>query len=155
MKPLKSRRRNLARLSLFFLLCSLHFIIPNEAFAKAESSSESISSQEFLASPFAKAFKEQKYSKAIEALKELKKKYPEDPLILRYEALTLDRMGKTQEAIGAYQKLLAKDPGQVPVRIFLGRAYIRKRNYQAAAGEFRLVINDQQAEEYRNWAQAE
>ena len=153
--PLKSWRKNLLRLFLLLFFCGLNFTIPNEAYAKTENSFRPISSEEFLSGSFASAFKERQYSKALKALEDLKNQYPNDPLILRYEALTLDRLGRTQEAINAYQKLLSQYPDQAPARIFLGRAYIRKGNYQAAAEEFRHVIQDNTAEEYRGWAQAE
>ena len=86
--------------------------------------SASISSEDFLSSQFAAEFKQHQYSKALEALEDLAKKYPEDPLITRYRALTLEKLGRLSEATQAYQKLLAKDPGQVTARIFLGKAYV-------------------------------
>ena len=116
--------------------------------------SSSISSQEFLSSPFAKFFKEHQYQKALNVLTELAGKYPEDPIILRYEALTLERLGRTQEAISIYQKILAKHPNLASARFFLGRAYVSKGQYQAAAGEFRRVM-DTREKEYRGWAHAE
>ena len=123
--------------------------------AKADDSAQRVSSEEFLASPFAKAFKARQYAKALNALEDLTKKYPEDPLVLRYEALTLEKTERLPEAITAYRKLLSRYPDQAPARIFLGRAYARKGDYQAAAEEFRRVIHDPHAEEYRGWAQAE
>ena len=138
------------KIYLYCLFIGLFFAVLNPpAF------SSSISSEVFLTSPFAKTFRKHQYSKALKALKDLENQYPDDPLILRYEALTLDRMGRTQEAIDIYRKLLAKDPAQIPARIFLGRAYVRKGNYQVAAEEFRQVSQDSSAEEYRGWAQAE
>ena len=116
--------------------------------------SSSISSQEFLSSPFAKFFKQHQYQKALDVLTELSRKYPDDPIILRYEALTLERLGRTQEAISIYQRILAKHPNLASARFFLGRAYVSKGQYQAAAEEFRRVT-DTQAKEYRGWAHAE
>ncbi len=114
----------------------------------------SISSQEFLASPFAKFFKKHQYQKALDVLTDLDKKYPEDPIILRYEALTLERLGRTQEAIPLYQKILSEHPNLVSARFFLGRAYASEGQYQAASEEFRQVI-DAKAKEYSGWAHSE
>ena len=114
-----------------------------------------ISSKEFLSSPFAKAFKARQYEKALQVLQDLAKKYPNDPLILRYEAVTLVRLGRTQEAIAAYKNLLARNPDEASARIFLGRAYVRKKNYKAAAEEFSKVIQSRANEKYRAWAKAE
>ena len=117
--------------------------------------SQSISAKEFLSSPFAKFFKARQYKKALKALKPLRRKYPNDPLIQRYRALTLERLGRTQEAIVIYRKLLLRNPRHGPTRTFLGRAYARQGKTEAAAQEFRSVLRDGKQEAYRIWSQAE
>ena len=149
----KAKRVYLAWFLLFLFFSGLSpFAVPAEGPSKVQS--PSISSQEFLSSPFAKFFKQHQYQKALDVLTELAGKYPEDPIILRYEALTLERLGRTQEAILIYQRILAKHPHQASARFFLGRAYVSKGQYQAAAGEFRRVM-DSKAKEYSGWAHAE
>ena len=76
-------------------------------------------------------------------------------MVLRYQALTLEQLGRTQEAIALYQKLLSQNPDYTPTRIFLGRAHARKGDGKAAAEEFRSVILNSKDEAYRGWAQAE
>ena len=144
----------------FFWALILFFFADSTPFAFSENKtpqnhSGAISSEEFLASPFAKAFKGRQYSKALTKLEDLKNQYPDDPLILRYEALTMEKAGRIPEAIAAYQKLLSHYSDQAPARIFLGRVYAGKGDVQTAADEFRRVMEDPHAGEYRGWARAE
>ncbi len=117
-------------------------------------SSARISTEEFLSSPFAKSFKARGYKKALAASDGLLKKYPNDPLILRYRALTLEQLGRMDEAIALYRKILAQNPNHGPTRILLARAFKRKGKAEAAAREFRATL-DVRETAYRHWAQAE
>ena len=83
----------LALTVLFF--CGL---IPN---ALAKENPSLISQQEFLASDFTRLFKKGDFSQALTVLDELVKKYPNDPLVLRYRALTLDKLGRRKDSIAA------------------------------------------------------
>ena len=142
---------------LFFLILFLTILTPS-AFPNdkaAPSPSTTISSKEFLSSKFSKYFKAHQYQKALDALKPLSKKYPKDPLLIRYQALTLQRLGRREEAITLYQKLLSENPKHAPTRIFLGRAYLRQGKNKLAAEEFRGVLLHSKEKTYRRWAQAE
>ncbi len=147
--------RNLNNSAKFLPFLFLILFLSSSASAKSENKSKHVSSKEFLASPFAKAFKAHQYQKALQALEKMRKKYPNDPLVLRYQALTLERLGRTQEATAAYQKLLSRHPDEPSARIFLGRTYAKRKNYKAAAEEFRRVIRSGAAKKYRGWAQSE
>ena len=122
---------------LFLFLFSSFNIPAFSADKSTQISSMRISSKEFLSSPFAKFFKEHKYQEALKAIEKLSKQYPDDPLILRYRALTLERLDRRKEAVAIYQKLLAQDPEHAPTRIALGRSYRRQGKGGAAAEEFR------------------
>ena len=141
---------------LLFIFLFSSFNIP--AFSADEStqvSSMHISSKEFLASPFAKFFKEHKYQEALKAIEQLSNQYPDDPLILRYRALTLEKLGRRKEAVAIYQKLLAQDPEHAPTRIALGRAYRHQGKREAAAQEFRKASLHSKKQIYQKWAQTE
>ena len=69
--------------------------------------------------------------------------------------MTLQRLGRTQEAVAVYQKLLSQNQAPVPTRIFLGRAYLRQGKKKMAAEEFRWVLLHSKEEAYRRWAQTE
>jgi len=114
-----------------------------------------ISTETLLASPCARAFQTKDYASALKALDALAQTYPDDPLLLRYRALVLTRLGRTKEAIKIYRKLLARDPQHVPTHLFLGQAYRQKSDYEAAAWQWRWVIQHSDSEEYRRWAKAE
>jgi predicted Zn-dependent protease len=83
-----------------------------------------ISTEEFPASPFARFYQAQDYPNALAALDALLNTYPDDPLILRYRARVLARLGRTKDAIALYQRLLTQDPRHAPTRVFLGEAYL-------------------------------
>lgn len=85
----------------------------------------------------------------------LLKTYPDDPLILRYRARVLARLGRTKEAISLYRRLLSKDPRHAPTRIFLGQAYLQDGQPKAAAEQWRWVIQHSDSKPYRQWAQAQ
>ena len=114
-----------------------------------------ISTEQFLASPFARYFQAEDYPNALKALDALLKTYPDDPLILRYRARVLARLGRTKDAIALYQRLVSKDPRHAPTRIFLGEAYLRNGQSEAAAEQWRWVIQHSDSKPYRRWAQAQ
>src|SRR5476649_427376 len=94
-----------------------------------------ISHKEFLSSDFVKYFKNKEYEKAIKANDALLKKYPHDPLILRYRVLTLEKLNHFHEATKLYQAILQVHPDDIPARLFIGLAYIREAQYQKAEEE--------------------
>ena len=112
-----------------------------------------ISHKEFLASDFVKYFKNKEYEKAVKASDTLLKKYPHDALILRYRALTLEKLNHPHEAIKLYEAILQAHPNDVPARLFIGLAYIREAQYQKAEEELHFVIQHGKTLEYRHWAQ--
>ena len=120
-----------------------------------QTASEQISTEELLSSPFAQAFKEHQYSKALKALDALSRRYPNDPLILRYRAATLLRLGRTREAIAIDRQLLKSNPQHVPTRLFLGQAYQQSGDAAAAAEQWRWVSEHSDSGEYRRWAEAQ
>ena len=114
-----------------------------------------VSQQEFLASDFQRFFKKGEFSQALTVLDGLTKKYPEDPLILRYRALTLDKLSRRKDAVAVYQKILRRDPDHVPTHLFLGLTYARDGKPKEAARELRWVVDHSASEDYKHWAQAQ
>ncbi len=144
-----------AFLFLFFgssLVGSADFLIPS-VFAKENT--PLISKEEFLSSGFPKLFRSRELEKALKALDILLKKYPNDPLMLRYRALTLDKLNRRREAIAAYQESLSKNPNHVPTHLFLGLTYARDGKFEKATKELRWVTEHSDSDEYRHWAQAQ
>ncbi len=114
-----------------------------------------ITPEEFTSSPFAYFFRDGDYPRALEAIQALAKEYPDDPLVARYHALVLDRLGRTEEAIAIYRILLSRDPNHVPTHYFLGQAYLHQGDREASKKEWQWVIENSPAKEYRRWAQAQ
>ena len=131
---------------------SADFLIPN-VFAKEVR--VLISKEEFLASDFPKFFKKRKFKEALNILDSLAKKYPQDHLIDRYRALTLDKLGRRKEAIAEYKRILSQNPSHAPTHLFLGLAYARDGQPDQAARELRWVTENSHSDKYRHWAQAQ
>src|SRR5947207_12158350 len=104
-------------------------------FCTSLSFSAEISHKEFLASDFVKYFKNKEYEKALQESDALLKKYPHDALILRYRALTLEKLNHPHEAIKLYKGILQAHPNDIPARLFVGLAYIREAQYEKAEEE--------------------
>lgn len=117
-----------------------------------KSATTTISSEDFLRSPAAEYFQAQEYEKAIESLESLGKQYPGDPLLLRYRAMALDRLGRYKEAISIFEDLLKQDPNHVPTRYFLGQAHERMGDNDAARKEWRLVADQGKGTPYGDWS---
>ena len=124
-------------------------------FISSASLAAPITSKEFLSSDFTRFFKNKEYEKALKASDELLKKHPHDALILRYRALTLERLKRSNKAIQLYQEILAAHPNDIPARLFLGLAYLKKHEYAKAEKRLRFVAQHASSEEYRHWAQAQ
>ena len=118
-------------------------------------SSRRISAQEFLASPAARALQAGDDTHALHALDALLTSYPDDPLLLRYRALVLAKLGRTRESIALYRQLLVRDPAHVPTHMFLGRAYLQRGDAATAANEWRWVMEHSDDLDYRRWAQTQ
>ena len=138
--------------ALFFFATLTGCLIPQ---ALAEESRSLISKEAFLSSDFPSLFKARQFQKALDAVDALRKKYPDDPLILRYRALTFDKLGRHKEAIAAYREILSRDPNHVPAHLFLGLAYARAGKSAEAAKELRWVTEHSASGEYRHWAEAQ
>ena len=115
----------------------------------------SISKEDFLSSDFPKFFKHREFKKALDVLDNLSKKHSHDPLILRYHALTLDKLGRRGEAISAYKEILSLNPNHVPTHLFLGLTYARNGQLDEAAKELDWVTENSASEDYRHWAAAQ
>ena len=137
-----------------FLILTLFFglSIP-PAFAKETHAV--ISQNEFLSGDFPRLFKKKEFGKALNVLDRLLRKYPGDILLLRYRGLTLDKLGRREEAIAVYRQILVERPDYAPARLFLGLAYARAGQRDAASRELRWVAENGSSKEYRHWAQAQ
>jgi len=113
------------------------------------------SEKELETSNFPGLFKEREFKKALGVLDGLIQKYPSDPLLLRYRALTLDKLGRHKEAIAAYKQLLDRHPNHIPTHLFLGLAYARDGEPAEATRELQWVIGHSDSDDYRHWAQGQ
>ncbi len=130
---------------IFFFVLSLSFA----------SYAAPVTSQEFLSTDFIKSFQKKEYDQALKECEALLKKHPHDALILRYRALTLEKLKQHKKAIELYQEILAAHPNDIPARLFLGLAYVKQGEHEKARKELRFVAKNASSKEYRHWAQAQ
>ncbi len=130
------------------------FVFPAQSVFARETNAV-ISQNQFLSSDFPRLFKSKQFEKALKLLDRLLKQYPQDPLLQRYRGLTLDKLNRRQEAIAVYKQILIAHPDHAPTRLFLGLAYAREGQRDAAARELRWVAENSGSSEYRHWAQAQ
>ncbi len=155
-----NRRRRLKtnQFAPFFLTLLLSIVslpFASNGVAAAPQKSQYVSSENFLSSDFAAYFKQGKYPEALKALDRLIVKHPNDPLLLRYRAVVLEKLGRRAEAIAVYRQILADHPNHVPTHLFLGLAYAKQGQREGAARQLRWVIENSESEEYQHWAQAQ
>lgn len=86
------------------------------------------------------AFKARKYDAALVEFQKMAETNPEDPLILRYLAITLDRLGRHQEAIRVYQQALAFAPQNPALYFHMGTTYYKMGWTEKAEESFKKVL---------------
>ena len=98
-----------------------------------------IRSEDFLTSPGATAFKARDFAAAVEGFRALLTSYPDDPLVLRYIGIALDRSGRYDDAVEALGQALRAAPGDVPILFFLGVSEYNRAGFTAAEQAFAEV----------------
>lgn len=111
-----------------------------------------INTGEFVESEAGQLFQAGDYVRAVDAFDGLLKDYPDDPLIIRYKAMALTRLGQYAQAIKLFESLLDRDPVHVPTRYFLGQAYEASGNKEAAAKEWRWILDVEEKTAYQYWS---
>lgn len=116
-----------------------------------QSVSDRISADAFLASDASDAFQRGEFQTALEALDRLLGQFPGDPLLRRYRAMTLDRLGRSEEAIAIFKDLLTEEPTHLPTRFFLGQAYERSGNREEAISTWQVIAREGEGTPYELW----
>lgn len=123
--------------------------------AQAPAAGRQLSVQDFLKTQAAQAFVNAKYDKALEEFLKLEQTYPQDTTIKRYQGLTLDKLGRYDEAIATFQSGLSVVPNNIPIHYFLAQSYIHKRDFTSAQKEFEYVTENDESSAYKIRAQQE
>jgi hypothetical protein len=103
-------------------------------------SAPSISPDPFLASPASLAFKAGRFEEALAGFQALLKEYPDDLIILRYIAITYDRLEHSQGAVAAFEKALALDAKNPALHFFLGETLVKMQEVKKAEEAFRRAM---------------
>lgn len=101
-----------------------------------------ISTTEFYNSDAGYFIEKGNYPAALKSLEGLISQFPEDPLLLRYKAMVLDLNGDSTQSIELFENLLKSHPDHIPTHFFLGNAYSRAGNEEAAKKEWQWVARE-------------
>ncbi len=96
--------------------------------------------QEFLLSPGAAAFKTGNYDEALVGFQTLLEEHPDDVLVLRYVAISYDRLGRHEEAIATFAQALKIAPENPALHFFLGVTYFKMRETDEAIAALETSI---------------
>ena len=96
--------------------------------------------QSFLASPAAVAFKAGDFEIARQGFEGMLAEHPEDPLVLRYLAITYDRLDRLDEAITTFKRALEIAPDNAALNLFLGMSYWKARRAEEATAAMQRTI---------------
>jgi len=90
--------------------------------------------------PAGQAFKARQYDLALAEFQKLAAAQPKDALILRYLAITLDRLGRYDDAIPVFQQALALTPENPALHFNMGATYYNARRADLAQASFNRVL---------------
>ena len=121
-------------------LAALPALVLTLGFAGASPSLAALSPKAFLETPAAAAFKAGDYDGALAGFQQLLDENRGDPLVLRYLAITLDRLERHEEAIEVLREALAASPDNAALHYFLGVAAWKARQVDLATESFRKSV---------------
>jgi Tfp pilus assembly protein PilF len=107
---------------------------------------------QFSDTPAAQAFAVEDYETAVVEFEQLRENNPDNTLVLRYLAISLDLVGRTDEAIGVYHEALSFDANDVAVHYHLGVTNYSAGLADGAAVAFRRVLALAPESEYGDYA---
>lgn len=102
----------------------------------------------------ARAFREGRYAEAVAEFERLLETNPENLLVLRYLAMSYDRVGRRAEALRIYARALAADPESVALLYHSGETLYNARYAEDARRHFLRVIELAPQSEYAHRARA-
>jgi len=74
-----------------------------------------------------------KYDEALTYLRQAKN--ADDPRILTYVGFTTRKLGRVDEAMGYYKRVLQQNPNYTLARAYMGEAFLQKGDVKAARGQ--------------------
>ena len=95
---------------------------------------------DFLASPGAQAFRAGDFETAVAGFEELRRAHPDDALVMRYLAMSYDRVGRSAEAIALFEEALGLQPDNPALHFFLGVAHWNAQQGAEAAPAFQRAL---------------
>lgn len=108
--------------------------------------------KDFMASEPAQFFAKGDYSSALQGFEQLHERYPEDLLVLRFQAIALMRLKRDEEARQMLEAGLQQAPEHVALHFYLGQVDLALEKMEEARKEFRWVM-EQDEGSYRIRAQ--
>lgn len=98
-----------------------------------------IDPDEFLKTKAAVHFMDAKYEEAVKEFEALEAQYPEDITVKRYKGMALDKLGRFDEAIEAFQEGLKIAPDNAALRYALAQSLFHKKDLRASTEMLRSI----------------
>jgi len=114
----------------------------------ADEKKPALSAKDFLKQDAARLYKNEKWADSLTSLEMLEKEYPGDSLVLRYQALALAKMGKTQEALARFQAALKLHPTNAALRSSYAETLIQAGQTDAAKVEYEWISANDKTKVY-------
>ena len=115
-------------------------------------SQAALTAEEFIASPGAQAFEAEDYEAALNGFWDLLLDDPNDATVLRYYGITLDRLGRSEEAVTVLTRALELSPDDPAIMLFLGVSLYKLGHFSNAQAFFDAVLARAPETEYADWA---
>jgi hypothetical protein len=110
-------------------------------FAGGLATAEAQTPMRFRDTPGAQAFLAKRYQDALREFRKLREANPNHVVILRYLAITLDRLNRYDEAVAVFKEALAVAPNNVALHFFLGVTLYNARRGAEAVVRFQRAIS--------------
>ena len=152
---IERRKQNFFLVSglIWFLLLGTLNVYADESSKRSDG--RQITPDYFLKTKAANSFASAKYAAALVQLGDLEKEYPQDILIKRYKGLTLDKLGRYQEALAVYKAALGIVPDTIAVHYFMAQTYFHLKDYEKTKLELEFVIRNDVSGAYQAKANAD
>ena len=105
-----------------------------------------ISPDEFLKTKAAIHFMDAKYEESILEFTLLESQYPEDVTVKRYKGMALDKLGRFDEAIEAFNQGLKAAPNNTALHYALAQAHFHKKDIKKGSEELRYISSNDQSD---------
>ena len=114
-----------------------------------------LSPGQFLQTKAAVYFMQADYEKSLKELEALETSSPQDSTVKQYKGITLDKLGRFEEAIAVFNSSLTASPENIAFHYFKAQTLFHQKKYSEAKSELAAVVEHDLAGAYKARAEAD